>query len=52
MPEESKIVMSAFAESMDWQIGSVKSTRFSKTNCKSGRKSCLNRVILKHPELY
>ena len=45
IPEELKIVISAFAESIAWQIGSVTSTRLSKTNCKSKRKSCLKRVI-------
>lgn len=30
MPEESKMVISAFAESIAWQIGSVRSTRLSK----------------------
>ena len=31
---------------MFWHIGSVISTRLSKTDCKSGKKSCLKRVIL------
>ena len=31
MPEESKMVMSAFSESIAWQIGSVISTRLSNT---------------------
>jgi hypothetical protein len=42
----SKMVISAFAESIAWQIVSVRSTRFSKTDYKSEEKSCLNRVIL------
>lgn len=46
MPEESKMVMSALAESMAWQTGSVISTRLSKTSCRSSKKSCLKRVIL------
>ena len=33
MPDESKIVISALAESRAWQIGSVTSTRLSKTDC-------------------
>ena len=44
--EESKMVMSALAESMAWQTGSVISTRLSKTSCRSSKKSCLKRVIL------
>lgn len=39
-------VISAFTESIAWQIGWVASTRLSKTNCKSSRKSCLKRVII------
>ena len=46
IPDESKIVISALEESIAWQIGSVTSTRLSKTDCKSERKSCLKRVIL------
>ena len=40
------MVISAFAESIAWQIGSVTSTSLSNTNCKSAKKSCLKRVIL------
>lgn len=46
IPEESKMVISALAESVAWQIDSVRSTRLSKTGCKSVRKRCLKRVIL------
>lgn len=46
MREESIIAISAFAESRAWQFGSVTSTRLSKTNCKSTKKSYLKRVIL------
>ncbi len=46
MPDESKIIISALATSIAWYIGSMTSTRLSKTNCKSGKKSCLKRVIL------
>lgn len=46
IPEESKIVISALAESIAWQMGSVRSTKISKTDCRSDKKSCLKRVIL------
>lgn len=38
--------MHARAESSFWQIGSVRSTRWSNIDCKSERKSCLKRVNL------
>ena len=41
IPEESKMVISAFAESIAWQIGSVTSTSLSNTSCRSSKKSCL-----------
>ena len=40
--EELKMVMCTFSEMIDWQIGSVRLTRFLKINCKSGKMSCLN----------
>lgn len=40
MPEESKMVIATLAESMAWQIGSVRSTSLSKMNCKLSRKFC------------
>ena len=46
MPEVSKIVMEARAGSRLWQIGSVRSTRWSNIDCKSDKKSCLKRVNL------
>ena len=46
MPEVSKMVIDAKFVSIDWQIGSVTSTRLSNIDCKSGKKSCLNRVNL------
>ncbi|EOS24150.1 hypothetical protein C806_02192 [Lachnospiraceae bacterium 3-1] len=46
MPDESKIAISVLAVSIAWHIGSVTSTRLSKTDCKFGKKSCLKRVIL------
>ena len=46
IPEVSKIVMEARAESRFWQIGSVRSTRWSNIDCKSDKKSCLKRVNL------
>lgn len=46
IPGESKIIILAFAESIGCQIGPIKSIRFSKTNCKLGKRSCLRRVIL------
>ena len=46
IPEVSKIVMDARAGSSFWQIGSVRSTRWSNMDCKSGKKSCLKRVNL------
>jgi hypothetical protein len=45
----SKIVISAFEELTAWQFGSARTRRFSKSDCKSKRKSCLNRVILQAP---
>lgn len=45
MSEESKMVISAFAESIAWQIGSVMSTRLSNTSYKSSKKSCLKQVL-------
>ena len=47
MPEASKIAMEALNSSICWHIGSVISTRLSNIDCKSERKSCLKRVILK-----
>ena len=41
IPEVSKMVMDARAESSFWQIGSVRSTRWSNIDCKSERQSCL-----------
>ena len=46
IPEVSKIVMDARTGSSFWQIGSVRSTRWSNMDCKSGKKSCLKRVNL------
>lgn len=46
IPEVSKVVMDARAGSSFWQIGSVRSTRWSNMDCKSGKKSCLKRVNL------
>lgn len=46
MPEESKRVLSAFIELMACHMGSVTSTRLSKTSCKSSKKICIKRVIL------
>lgn len=46
IPEVSKIVISARDGLSFWQIGSVRSTRRSKIDCKSDKKSCLNRVNL------
>lgn len=45
IPEDAKMVISAFAESIAWQIGSVMSTRLSNTSYKSSKKSCLKRVL-------
>lgn len=39
------IIIEARLLSMSWQIGSVISTRLSKNDCKSTKKSCLKRVI-------
>jgi len=50
IPEESKIVISALAESIAWQMGSVRSTSLWNTDCKSYKKSCLKRVILEASE--
>lgn len=46
MPEVSKIVVETKLGAIDWQISSETSTRLSNIDCKSGKKSCLNRVNL------
>ena len=46
IPEVSNKSMAAFSASIFWQIGSVRSTSLSNKDCKSRRKSCLNRVNL------
>ena len=43
--EVSNKIIEARLLSMSWQIGSVISTRLSKNDCKSTKKSCLKRVI-------
>lgn len=40
--EESKMVISAFAESIAWQMGLVTLTRLSNTSCKSSKMLYLN----------
>lgn len=44
--EESKMVISAVAESIAWQMGLVTLTRLSNTSCKSSKKFCLKHVSL------
>lgn len=46
IPEVSKRIMDAFSLSIRWQIGSVRSTSLSNMDCKSHKKSCLNRMNL------
>ena len=46
MPEVSNKSMDAFAVSICWQTGSVRSTRRLNRDCKSSRKCCLKRVNL------
>ena len=46
MPEESKMVISAFAESIAWQMGAGTSARLVNISYRSSKFSCLKRVIL------